>query len=175
MVLASLVLTAAIATTVAPAAKHTPEECAVWDREVSFSKSMERKDQKAVAAHIYSEGVFSSETSGAFVGPNEISKALWVEYVDSPAIVRWRPVTVSIGRNQDHAIVTGVRVFEDLGLDVDGGARFMTWTFRHIWRRDPRSKEWKIEFDGSQGEIESRGSRAELNDELARAPKTCPR
>ena len=177
MPFATLVLTATIAAnaSVAPAAKHTAAECAVWDREVSLSQSFERRDKKAIADHLFVTAVFSSDTSGAFYGADEIVKALWVEYVDRPAVVRWRPVSVSIGKKSDHAIVTGIRVFEDKSNDADAAARYMSWTFRHIWRLDPDSKQWKIEYDGAEGEIRSLGSTADLDAELARAPKTCPR
>lgn len=155
-------------------AKFTAAECAVWNREVSFAKSFERRDKKAIADHLYITAVFSSETSGAFYGADDIIKALWVEYDERPAVVRWRPTSVSIGKKADHAIVTGIRVFEDKSNDADAAARYMSWTFRHIWRLDPDSKQWKIEYDGMEGEVQSLGSTAELDAALSKAPKTCP-
>ena len=148
------------------------EECAVWQREMTFAKSVENHDAKSFATHLHPGAVFNAATNAPVRGRDAVIKE-WEPLVEGKDIkLRWRPEFVSIGGDRNIAISRGPYVLEDARTDAK--VRFRAGTFTSVWVKQPESGEWLVLFDGGGPpgtEVKEAQAAQEI---LLRAPKTCP-
>jgi ketosteroid isomerase-like protein len=120
------------------------EECVVWNRERSFARSIEARDQEAWASHFHPGLVMD-------VGPEptrgiEASRKVWSIFAgDSDTVLRWRPGTVNMSGNMQAAVSVGPYIFQSRTNGVD---RFTVGLYQTVWMRDERDGVWKAIFDG---------------------------
>jgi hypothetical protein len=83
------------------------EECAVWRREQSFARSVERHDARAFAEHLHPGTIFDAGHAEADRGRDAVA-ASWAPIVAGSTIaLRWRPGIVQIGGEPGVAISRG--------------------------------------------------------------------
>jgi ketosteroid isomerase-like protein len=132
------------------------DECAVWRRELSFARSVERHDMGAFASHLHAGAVFNAGTAGADRGRDTVLKE-WAEIVAGKRIaLRWRPGIVQIGGEPGVAVSRGPYILE---RKHDGTAVFRVGMYQTIWLRDARDGVWRVLFDGSATSSETMDSR----------------
>ena len=128
----------------ARAMAQTPDECAVWRRELSFAQSVERHDAKSFAAHLHAGAVFNAGTDSPVRGRDAVVKA-WTAIIAGKELrLRWHPDVVNIGGDPGIAISRGPFVMED--RKQDGTARYRVGTFMSIWLK--QAGQWVVLFDG---------------------------
>ena len=99
-------------------AKLDPDECAVWQRELSFAQSVDNHDAKAFAAHLHPGAVFAAGTENPIRGGDAVLKN-WAGLIEGrPLRLRWRPNIVNIGGNRNVAISRGPYLLEDTRPDA---------------------------------------------------------
>ena len=131
------------------AAKRLPasaDECAVWRREQSFARSVERHDVAAFESFLHAGTVFDVATPDAERGREAVLKS-WSGIVDGKAIaLRWRPGLVTIGGEPTIAVSRGPYILQTMR---DGVAAWRVGMFQTVWVRDPKDAVWRVLFDGS--------------------------
>lgn len=137
LLLASLLAAATSAPPESPAA----DECAVWNREMSFARSVAEHDAEAFAAHLAPDAVFAVGTPRPTRGRAAIAAA-WSGIVGGKALrLEWYPARTTV--SGDLAWSTGPALFERL----DGGEpRLARSTFQSVWRRGDDG-QWYVVFD----------------------------
>lgn len=132
---------------VAQAAPPPPEpmsadECAVFERELSFARSVAEHDAAAFAAHLAPDAVFAVGTPNPTRGPAAITSS-WAGIVRGDGLrLEWYPTRTTV--SGDLAWSTGPALFERL----DGREpRLARSTFQSVWRREPDGR-WLVVFDG---------------------------
>jgi ketosteroid isomerase-like protein len=152
-------------------AKLDADECAVWQRELTFAQSVEKHDAKAFTAHLHAGAVFSATTPTPVRGRDAVIQA-WAPLVEGKELrLRWRPDMVNIGGDRNVAISRGPYVLEDTrpGAKV----RFRVGQFTSVWVKQP-SGEWVVLFDGGGPPgTEVKDERA-AQEHLARVSSACP-
>lgn len=132
-----------------PAVVHSAAECAVWQRESSFAKSVEAHDAKAFASHLHPGAVFNAGSRGPLRGREAVAQA-WAGIVEGKEfILRWRPGVVAIGGDPNIALSRGPSFSESPGADPK--ERYKVGFFQSVWVRDAASGEWRILFDRVDG------------------------
>jgi ketosteroid isomerase-like protein len=140
---------AASAPAAPPPAVHSAAECVVWQRELSFARSVEAHDTKAFAAHLHPGAVFNAGSRRPLRGAATVAQA-WAEIVEGRTFVlRWRPGVVAIGGDPNVALSRGP--FYSENPDAEPKDRFKVGFFHSVWLRDAASGEWRILFDGPDG------------------------
>jgi ketosteroid isomerase-like protein len=133
----------------APKPLHSAAECAVWQRELSFARSVETHDAKAFAAHLHPGAVFNAGSRNPLRGSDIVAQR-WAGIVEGKEFVlRWRPGVVNIGGDPNVALSRGPFLSED--LTEPPADRFKVGFFHSVWVRDAASGEWRILFDGPDG------------------------
>jgi ketosteroid isomerase-like protein len=142
------------------AAKRVPagaDECAVWQRELSFSRSVERHDAAAFAAHLHAGALFNVGTADADRGRGAIVQG-WAEVVEGKTIaLRWRPGIVQIGGEPAIAVSRGPYILQ---RTQNGTPVFRVGMFQTVWVREQRDGVWRVLFDGSATSSQPMESRA---------------
>jgi ketosteroid isomerase-like protein len=128
---------------VVPVGVHRPtdDECAVWQREMSFARSVAEHDAAAFAEHLAPDAVFAVGTPNPTRGRAAIAEA-WAGIVRGDGLrLEWYPTSTTV--SGDLAWSTGPALFERL----DGRApRLARSTFQSVWRRDAAGR-WHVVFD----------------------------
>ena len=142
------------------AAKRLPasaEECAVWRREQSFARSVERHDARAFAEHLHPGTIFDAGRAEADRGRDAVA-ASWARIVTGSTIaLRWRPGIVQIGGEPGIAISRGPFILQR----SQGGAEIVRVGFyQTVWLRDARDGVWRVLYDGSASTAQAMESRA---------------
>jgi ketosteroid isomerase-like protein len=152
-------------------AKLDADECAVWQRELTFAQSFEKHDAKAFAAHLHPGAVFSAGTNAPIRGRDAVIKD-WAPLVEGKEIrLRWRPDVVNIGGDRGIAISRGPYVLEDIRPDAK--VKFRVGQFTSIWVKQP-SGEWQVLFDGAGSPGPEVKDAEAAQEYLSRAPSACP-
>jgi ketosteroid isomerase-like protein len=126
-------------------ATHTARECAVWQRELSFARSVERHDAVAFAGHVHPGAVFNAGDVGADRGRDAVVRS-WADIVEGQRLVlRWRPGVVQIGGDPDIALSRGPFILED--PNADPAMRYRVGQFQSVWVRDRTSGVWRVLYD----------------------------
>lgn len=126
---------------------HSARECSVWQRELSFARSVELHDAGAFAEHLHPGAVFNAGSAEADRGRAAVLKG-WAGLIEGRAVVlRWRPGVVNIGGDPDVALSRGPYVIED--TRPGAAARFQVGLYQSVWVRDRASGVWRVLFDGS--------------------------
>ena len=132
-------------------------ECAVWQRELSFARAVERHDAEAFAAHLHAGSIFNVGTTEADRGRDAIVRS-WAEIVDGRTIaLRWRPGIVQIGGEPTIAVSRGPFILQ---RTQNGTLLFRVGMYQTVWLRDPRDGVWRVLFDGSATSSQPMESRA---------------
>lgn len=132
----------AVANAAAPAPEPmSADECAVFEREMSFARSVAEHDAAAFAAHLAPDAVFAVGTPRPTRGPRAIADA-WAGIVRGDGLrLEWYPARTTV--SGDLAWSTGPALFERL----DGREpRLARSTFQSVWRREPDGR-WRVVFD----------------------------
>lgn len=130
----------------------TPEECGVWNRELTFAQSVEHHDARAFAAHLNPGAVFNAGTSSPNRGKDKVL-AGWAAIIEGKTVrVRWRPDIVNIGGDPNIAVSHGPFMVEDAGPDSGAKekARYSVGHFTTIWTRQSAKAPWLVLFDGGE-------------------------
>ena len=128
---------------------HSPEECAVWRRELSFARSVENHDTAAFVSHVHPGAVFQAGSAEPVRGRDAVLAA-WAPLIEGKgALLRWRPGVVNIGGDANVALSRGPFVFESTGRD--GARRRSVGFFHSVWVRESSAGDWRILFDGPDG------------------------
>jgi len=133
------------------------EECAVWRREQSFARSVERHDARAFAEHLHAGTIFDAGRAEADRGRDAVA-ASWAPIVAGSTIaLRWRPGIVQIGGEPGIAISRGPFILQR----SQGGAEiFRVGFYQTVWLRDARDGVWRVLYDGSASTAQAMESRA---------------
>jgi ketosteroid isomerase-like protein len=142
------------------AAKRLPasaDECAVWRREQSFARAVERHDARAFAEHLHAGTIFDAGHADADRGRDAVT-ASWTPIIAGTTIaLRWRPGIVQIGGEPGIAISRGPFILQR----TQGGADvFRVGFYQTVWLRDARDGVWRVLYDGSASTAQAMESRA---------------
>jgi ketosteroid isomerase-like protein len=153
-------------------AKLDPDECAVWQRELSFAQSVDNHDAKAFAAYLHPGTVFAAGTENPGRGADAVLKS-WAALIEGrPLRLRWRPNIVNIGGNRNVAISRGPYMIEDTRPDAK--PQYRVGTFTTIWGRKSADAPWLVLFDGGGDGVTPMDDLAAAEKFMARAPASCP-
>ena len=142
------------------ASKRVPasaDECAVWRREQSFARTVERHDAGAFAEHLHPGTIFDAGRAEADRGRDAVA-ASWAPIVAGTTIaLRWRPGIVQIGGEPGVAVSRGPFILQRKqgGADV-----FRVGFYQTVWLRDARDGVWRVLYDGSASTAQAMESRA---------------
>jgi hypothetical protein len=126
----------------------TPDECAVWNRELSFAQSVEHHDAKAFTTHLSVGAVFSAGTPSPTRGRDNVL-AEWAPLIEGKTLrLRWHPDIVNIGGDPNIAISRGPFMIEDLRPDAK--VKYRVGNFMTIWTRKSPAAPWLVLFDGGE-------------------------
>jgi len=133
------------------------DECAVWRREQSFARSVERHDARAFAEHLHAGTIFDAGHAEADRG-RDVVAAGWVPIVAGTTIaLRWRPGIVQIGGEPGVAISRGPFILQR----SQGGAEIVRVGFyQTVWLRDARDGVWRVLYDGAASTPQTMADRA---------------
>lgn len=145
--LASLLLPAGVAAapTSTPTPRFTAQECAVWQREQSFARSVAEHDAVAFAAHVAENAAFGVSTPEPDRGREAIVKR-WAGLIEGkPVALRWYPTRVTIAPGVDDvAWSSGPSLIEV--LDPKAKDRYLIGAFHSVWHKDADGV-WRVLFD----------------------------
>jgi ketosteroid isomerase-like protein len=134
----------------APAADTA--RCQVWQRELSFAKSVADHDASAFAEHLHPQAAFGVERQPS-IGREKIAEE-WRGIIDGSAIkLEWYPDRVTVGGDGRTAFSTGPALYQDPAT-----GKFRHGRFRSVWQQEADGA-WRVIFDD--------GNRPEAADEAA--------
>lgn len=150
----ALAITVALATVAATALAQAPatrapvalsaDECAVWQRELGFARSVAEHDAEAFAAHVHEGAVFGPRGPKPQRGRVAVAEG-WAPLVEGRTLrLEWYPTTVVIGGEPDIAYSTGPALYEDLRPGAE--PRYRLSRFQSIWHRGDDGV-WRVLFD----------------------------
>ena len=150
----------------------SPEECAVWSREISFAQSVDHHDAKAFAAHVQSGAVFNAASDAPIHGREDIVKS-WAGIIAGKDIkLVWRPHYVSIGGNPNIALSRGPFMIENSAPGAKH--RYLVGQFTSVWARTGAKAPWLVIFDGGGPPPTPVASEAEAQSHVTSTPDICP-
>ena len=124
----------------APADSARQAECAVWQRELSFARSVADHDATAFAQHLHPEAAF-----GVSQKPTRGREAItreWTPLIEGTALkLSWYPAVVTLGGDGRTAYSSGPALYED---PKTGEARI--GRFGSVWHRSDEGV-WQVLFD----------------------------
>ena len=140
--LASLLLSANAA---AAAPQLTVSECAVWQRELSFARSVAEHDAAAFATHVAENAAFGASTPEPNRGREAIAKR-WAGMIAGKRVaLRWYPTRVTMAPGVDDvAWSSGPSLLEV--LDPKATDRYLIGAFHSVWHKDADGV-WRVLFD----------------------------
>ena len=142
------------------AAKRIPasvEECAVWRREQTFARSVERHDARAFAEHLHPGTIFDAGHAEADRGRDAVTAA-WAPIIAGTGIaLRWRPGIVHIGGEPSIAISRGPFI---LHRSQNGADVFRIGFYQTVCLRDPRDGVWHVLYDAGASTAQPMADRA---------------
>lgn len=148
------------------------EECAVWNRELSFARSVDSHDPKAFASHVHPGAVFNVASATPVKGRDAVV-ADWANIIEGKEFqLVWRPQFVSIGGEANIAASRGPFMIHN--PDPKAKAAYVVGTFSSVWVRKNTSAPWMVLFDGGGTPPKPVADEAEALAFMAKAPATCP-
>ena len=133
----------------AASAKGPPQlseqECAVWQRELSFARSVEAHDALAFAGHVNENAAFGASTREPNRG-REVIVRRWAGIIEGKHMaLRWYPTRVTMAPGvADTAWSSGPSLFEV--LDPNAKQRYHIGAFHSVWHKDADGV-WRVLFD----------------------------
>jgi len=150
----------------------TTDECAVWQREADFARTVDTHYMAAFASFIDPSAVFNAGSTAPIRGRKAILEH-WAGIVSgAPVKLLWRPHTVTIPVGGNVAFSTGP--YTMINTKADATNRYLVGEFTTIWVRKDRNAQWLVSFD-SGTDPRSVASEEEALGHLDEAPKTCSR
>jgi len=123
----------------------TAEECAVWQRELSFARSVAAHDAAAFAGHVGESAAFGASTPQPTRGREAIVKR-WTGLIEGKHVaLRWYPTRVTVAPGvADTAWSSGPSLIEV--LDSKATDRYLLGAFHSVWHKDADGV-WRVLFD----------------------------
>jgi ketosteroid isomerase-like protein len=139
-------LSLALGLAAAPAVTHAVDaSCTVWQRELSFARSVEQHDAAAFASHIEADAVFAANTPRPQRG-KEAVLAHWRGLIDGKDMrLAWYPTQVVTGGIEDVAYSSGRWLME--AVDPTAKPHYIAGHFATVWHRG-KDGVWRVLFDG---------------------------
>ena len=121
------------------------EECAIWQRELSFARSVAIHDAAAFAGHVGESAAFGASTPEPIRGREAIVKR-WAGLIEGKRVLlRWYPTRVTMAPGvADTAWSSGPSLFEV--LDPKAKDRYLLGAFHSVWHKDADGV-WRVLFD----------------------------
>lgn len=146
-----LVLVFSPAAAAAPASPLVPpptplsaDECAVWQRELGFARSLAEHDATAFAEHLHPQAAFGVSQPAPTRGRETITRE-WSGLIEGKQVkLSWYPTRVTIAGAADVAYSTGPALFER--LDPKTVPRYSLSRFQSVWHRGSDGV-WRVLFD----------------------------
>lgn len=175
LVMTELAIAVEPAAAPAPAAPPAPamsaDECAVWNRELSFAASVDAHDAAAFRQHVHADAVFVGGRGELTRGVDAVA-ASWAPIIAGEEIVlHWHPRVVSIAGETGVALSRGPYWIEDPKPDAD--PKYMIGQFISTWVKDADG-HWQVLFDGGGGNRPQPATADEVAALKAGLPNTCP-
>lgn len=124
-------------------------ECEVWNREKSFSASVENHDAKTFAEHLETSAVFNNGDGSSIKGRGEITKE-WVDIIEGPNLVlRWHPDFVSVSSDGKTAVSRGPYWMEN--PNPEAKRKFMIGMFQSTWVKNTKGQGHMFVDGGTPG------------------------
>lgn len=124
-------------------------ECEVWQRELSFARSVAAHDAAAFAEHVHPDAVFRPSIAKAMRGRQAIAAGWKGLIAGESATVLWYPTQVRLGPDGRSAWSSGPSLWRT--RDAQGQWREELGAFHSLWFRDADGA-WRVFFDDG-GEI----------------------
>ena len=154
----------------APAPALSAVECAVWDREMGFARSVADHDAAAFADHVGEQAAFGTSGPKPIHGRAEIVRQ-WRGIIEGKRVrLEWYPARTTANGAGDLAWSTGPALTEV--LDPAAKQRFHLGHFRSVWRKDADGA-WRVVFD--DGDDPRPATAEEAAAFRAARPTACPR
>ncbi|WP_460877688.1 YybH family protein [Rhodanobacter koreensis] len=119
--------------------------CEVWQRELSFARSVQQHNTAAFASHIATDAVFDANTGRPVRGSTAIVKS-WAAIIAGRTVqLSWYPQHVVAAGDGNLAYSSGAYLFEDPAPKAN--PRYTIGKFSTVWRRD-QDGVWRVTFDG---------------------------
>ena len=130
-----------------PVPSPTPlsaDECAVWQRELGFARSLAEHDAAAFAEHLHPQAAFGVSQPAPTRGREAIARE-WRGLIEGKEVrLSWYPTRVTIAGVADVAYSTGPALFER--LDPKASPRYSLSRFQSVWQRGSDGV-WRVLFD----------------------------
>ncbi|GAB3360264.1 hypothetical protein GCM10027430_33330 [Lysobacter tyrosinilyticus] len=123
----------------------TADECAVWQREQSFARSVAAHDAAAFAQHVGEHAAFGASKPEPTRGREAIAKR-WTGLIEGKQVaLRWYPTRVTMVPGiADTAWSSGPSLIEV--LDPKAKDRYLLGAFHSVWHKDADGV-WRVLFD----------------------------
>jgi ketosteroid isomerase-like protein len=132
-----------------PAPAPTAEECAVWNRELSFAKAIADHDKAAFAEHVHPHAAFAAKSRRPQRGRDVIVQR-WAGLIDGTDLkLHWYPRQVVVAGEGDIAYSSGPALYEAVA-PREGEPKFTLGGFQSVWRKDADGT-WRVLFDDGDG------------------------
>lgn len=133
------------ALTAMPAQSPDKAACEVWQRELSFARSVQQHDAAAFAGHIRRDAIFDANTATPTRGAEAIARK-WAAIIDGKSVrLSWYPQQVVTSADGTLAYSSGAYLLEDPAPAAK--PRYTIGRFSTVWRRGGDSV-WRVAFDG---------------------------
>ena len=168
--LAVLLAAAAMAApAIAAPAASTDTACPVWQRELSFARSVAEHDAAAFAEHIDAEAVFQAGSPQPLRGREAIGRG-WAGIVAGKDVrLRWYPAHTVAVASGELAWSTGPVLIETRA--ADGTPRHASTQYRSLWRKGADGT-WRVLFDDGNPATPASAEQVQAFERNAAAP--CP-
>lgn len=148
------------------------DECAVWERERSFARTVERHDAEAFTEHLHPGAVFIAGGDSYARGRDGVPKAWAAIIAGSNGVLYWHPRWVAIGGDPDIALSRGPYWMKN--PDPKAEKPFLVGQFISTWVRG-EDGQWHVLFDGGGGNQPRPATAEEVEQLKASLPAECPR
>lgn len=143
-VIACLLVSPVVVAAPAAVPQLSAEECAVWQRELGFARSVAEHDAAAFAEHVGEHAAFGSGLPEPTRGRDAIVRR-WTALIEGKQMrLRWYPTRVTIAGVSGVAWSSGPALFEN--PDPKAEHRFLIGRFHSVWHRDGDGV-WRVLFD----------------------------
>ncbi|HYM86777.1 MAG TPA: nuclear transport factor 2 family protein [Pseudoxanthomonas sp.] len=121
-------------------AAEDPARCEVWQRELSFARSVAEHDPVAFAAHLAPNAAFGVNNT-PILGREAVVRE-WQGLIDGTALVlEWYPAVVTVGGDGRTAYSSGPALYQDPKTGIYRHGRYGS-----VWQRG-EDGVWRLIFD----------------------------
>jgi len=129
-----------------PGATHSPAECEVWAREISFARSVQEHDAAAFAAHLDPGAVFDAANATPTRGREAIVEA-WAGLIAGKGVaLDWYPTRTTVGTGAAGNIAWSSGPYLLTILEGEGAPQRFHGTFRSVWQKGADGI-WVVVYD----------------------------